>query len=103
MRKLTFTRKKAFVECGSRIMLAVECAEDKANVEIDGKPAFEMIIKNGETVEFEISEEQTMVYLSSSTMDTEFGIPAGTENVKLIAKPKFNPTQGNPFTITEEK
>ncbi len=103
MRKLTFKRKWSIIESGSRIILSVECEEEKANSKIDDKPFISMPIKNGKALELEISDNQTMVYLSSSTMDAEFVIPAGTNDITLLATPKFNPMEGNPFTITEEK
>lgn len=36
-------------------------------------------------------------------MEVDYTIPAGAENVTLLAKPKYNPMQGNPFIITEIK
>lgn len=103
MRKLTFKRKWSIIESGSRIILSIECEEERANSKIDDKPFMSVPIKNGKTLEFEISDNQTMVYLSSSTMDAEFVIPAGLSDITLVAKPKYNPMEGNPFIITEEK
>lgn len=103
MRKLTIKRKWSIIESGSRITLAVECDEEKSNAKLEDKFFVVMPIKNGETKELEISDNQTLVCLQSSTMDAEFVVPAGTENVTLLAKPKYNPMQGNPFTITEIK
>ncbi len=103
MRKLIFKRKWSIIESGSRITLSVECDEAKCNAKFDDKFFMVMPIKNGETKEIEISENQTLICLQSSTMDAEFVVPAGTSDVTLQAKPKFNPMQGNPFTITEIK
>ena len=103
MRKLIVQRKWRIIECGSRIMLSVSCGEDIANSKIDDKPFITMPIKNGKSIEIEICEEETIVYLSSSTMEVDYTIPAGAENVTLLAKPKYNPMQGNPFIITEIK
>lgn len=101
MRKLVVLRKWSIIESGARIILSVSCDEEKANTKIDGKPFMAMPLKNGKSVELEITDEETVVYISSSTMEVDYTIPAGTENVTLQTKAKYNPMQGNPFVITK--
>lgn len=102
MRKLTLKRKWSLIECGSRIFYYVQCAEQDATVEVKGVKCRELgQIKNGKSVETEIPTEQTTVYLVSSTMYADFTVPAGEEDVSLVAKPKYNPMQGNPFIISK--
>lgn len=103
MRKLTLTRKWSIIECASKIYFSYECEKEKANTEVDGKPYFCGLIKNGKSIEVEISDEANKIYLTSSTMEAEFVVPAGTTDVKLLAVPHYNVAQGNPFTISEIK
>lgn len=99
MRKLTVKRKWSIIECASKINLYVQCPEEYATHHIDGKNFKEYRLKNGKTVEVDIFDEETLIYIDSSTMSVSYTIAAGTENVNLIAKPKYSPAQGNPFTI----
>ena len=102
MRKLTLKRKWSIIECGSRIFYYVQCAEADATVEVKGVKCRELgQIKNGKAVEAEITDEQTAVFLVSSTMCADYTVPAGEGDVNLVAKPKYSPMNGNPFIITE--
>ncbi len=102
MRKLTLKRKWSIIESGSRIFYYVQCADADATVEVKGVKCRELgKIKNGKAVETEISDEQTTVFLVSSTMCADFTVPAGESDVSLVAKPKYSPANGNPFVITQ--
>ena len=56
MRKLVVLRMWSIIESGSRIILSVSCDEEKANTNIDGKPFMAMPLKNGKSVELEITD-----------------------------------------------
>lgn len=99
MRKLNVNRKWSIIECGSRITLYVECPAEEATNKIDGKPFKAYPLKNGKTVSVEIGDEPTLVIVDSSTMSVSYTVPAGTDEVNLTAAPRYNPAQGNPFTI----
>ena len=103
MRKLTIQRKKSLIESGSRIILYVQCDKENSTYGIGDKYFQEFPFKNGQTVEVEISNEETMVLVVSSTMRADYTVGAGDDAVNLIASPKFNPFKGNPFTIEELK
>ncbi len=104
MRKLVFVRKKSFVECLSRVYLYDECANSvDANMDIQGKPSVKDKTKNGKSLTFDIPDTETTVYLESSTMQTSFVVPAGSEDVELSAEPHYSPSNGNPFTISRTK
>ena len=103
MRKVKLKRKFSIVECASRINLAVQCADEEADFNMRENLPCKYLgkLKNGKTVEFEIGNEETKIFVESSTMFAEYTIPAGSEDVSLIAYPKYNLMQGNPFTIEE--
>lgn len=102
MRKLTVKRKWSFIECASRITLFVQCDEPDAAVKgDDGKFFKAMPLKNGKTVTTEIPDDETMIFVESSTMQARYTVPAGTEDVTITAKPEYSPMEGNPFTLTQ--
>lgn len=102
MRKLSVKRKWSIVECASKIRLFVQCDDESATHKIDGKPFREYALKNGKTVTCEIGDEETAVLIASSTMQAEYTVAAGTQDVELETKPKYNPMQGNPFIIEKK-
>lgn len=57
------------------------------------------ILKNGKSFSLDITEEETKIYISSSTMQVAYTIPAGTEDVNLITYAIYNVSKGNPFII----
>lgn len=99
MRKLNVKRKWSIIECGSKIRLFVQCPEDKAQCRFEGVACKQVKLGNGKTVTEEIEDTQVKVFVSSSTMTAEFTVEAGSADVNLLAKPKYNPVYGNPFTI----
>ena len=99
MRKLNVKRKWSICECASKINLYIQCPEEYATHNIDGKNFREYRLKNGKTVTADIFDEETKIYIESSTMQVSYTIEAGTEDINLLAKPHYNPMQGNPFTI----
>lgn len=102
MRKLTLKRKWSLIECASRIYLYVQSSIEQADAEIDGIDCRALgRLKNGKTVTVDIPDDATAVFVVSSTMQASYTIPAGTADVSLLAKPSYNPAQGNPFTISE--
>lgn len=103
MRMLTVKRKWSLIECASRIRLYVQCHESAATHQIDGKNFKEYPLKNGKSVTAEIvADQETQVYVESSTMQAAYLVPAGADDVTLVAKPHYNLAQGNPFTIERE-
>ena len=101
MRKLTIKRKRSFIECASKIYLYVQCAEEERTHKFDDIAYKEVgLFKNGSTVTLNIGDEETAVMVMSSTMQSMAIVPAGTDDVSLLAAPKYNPMQGNPFIIS---
>ncbi|MDE5755892.1 MAG: hypothetical protein K2I23_02250 [Clostridia bacterium] len=103
MRKLTVKRKWSIIECASKISLFVQCSKDDAVCK-HGEDYFQQFdFKNGKSIQVEIWNEETKVLVVSSTMEASYTIPAGENDINLIAAPKYAPMQGNPFIITEVK
>lgn len=101
MRKLTLKRKWSIIECGSKIFLYVQSPSEQADAEIDGIDCKALgRLRNGKTVEVDIPDEATTVFVVSSTMQACYMIPAGTTDVSLLARPSYDPAHGNPFTIS---
>ena len=103
MRKLTVNRKRSIIECGSKIFLYVQCNEEDCDCKAGDKFFKQCLIQNGKSVVLDIWNEETIVMVESSTMQAKFTVPAGENDVTLLASPKFSPFEGNPFTITEVK
>lgn len=99
MRKLIVKRKWSIVECFSRVNLYVQCPKRNSTHNIDGVYYRAIRIKNGKTVETDILDEPTMLIIGSSTAGTPYTVSAGTNDVKLMVRPHYNPAQGNPFTF----
>lgn len=103
MRTLTLTRKKSFVGCA--------CASDLPLLSAGGGDRYSQYpckkvgeLKNGQSASYEIGEDATVVFVAFSrstprSFYVRYSVPAGTENVALMTKPKFNPLEGNPFSI----
>jgi len=102
MRKLEITRRKRFVAClGTlRVMIADPIGGD---VDINGVKTRKLgDLKNGETASFEISEEETAVFIiadkaTKSFYAESYPVPAGSDDVILSGANKYNPLLGNPF------
>lgn len=105
MRKLKLERKKSFVGCACAVMIYLYCPQEEATEALGKIPCKKVgELKNGQSAEYEIAEEATVVFVAFSrstprSFFTQYTIPAGTEDVSLYTKPKFNPFAGNPFTI----
>lgn len=100
MRKLIVKRKWSIVECASKVYLYVQCAKRNSTHTINDVYYRAIRIKNGKTVEADILDEQpTMLIIGSSTANTPYTVPAGTDDVKLTVRPHYNPAEGNPFTF----
>lgn len=99
MRKLTIKRKWSMVECGSRIYLYVQCAKANSTDIIGDTYYNKMRIKNGKTVELEILDVPTKLIVASSTAQTEYTVPEGSDDVKLMVRPHYCLSEGNPFTF----
>lgn len=103
MRKLTVNRKRSIIECGSKISLLVQCAEEEANCQGGDKFFKQFPLKNGKSVTVDIWNEETLVLVVSSTMQADYTVSAGENDVTLMTSPKYSPFEGNPFTIQEVK
>ena len=103
MRKLTVTRKRSLIECASKITLLVECAKDEATTTANLKFFKDFKFQNGKSVELQIPNDSVTIMVVSSTMTAQYDIPAGEQDVTLMAKPKYSPMEGNPFIISEIK
>lgn len=99
MRKLIVKRKWSIVECASKVHLYVQCPKRNSTDIIDGVYYRAIRMKNGKTVETDILDEPTMLIIGSSTAGTPYTVPAGTEDVKLMVRPHYDPAHGSPFTF----
>lgn len=100
MRKLIVKRKWSIIECASKVYLYVQCAKRNSTHTINDVYYKAIRIKNGKTVEADILDEQpTMLIIGSSTANTPYTVPAGTDDVKLMVRPHYSPVDGNPFTF----
>ena len=102
MRNLTITRTKSFVASLGKMKVYIE-DPDAGEITIQGVPCRKLgTLKNGETATFPISDLAAKVFVIADTMSRSFSndyypIPAGTEDVTLSGKNKYNPGAGNPF------
>lgn len=103
MRKLTVKRKWSIIECGSKIFLYVQCPKNISTHNFDGNYFMEIRLKNGKTVTADILDEPTIIMIRSSTSCTPYTVPAGTEDVELLAVPHYDFSAGNPFTFEKMK
>ena len=102
MRDLTITRQKSFVGCLGKMKVYIEDPQTN-ELTINGFPCRKLgTLKNGETVTFPIGEGAARVFViagksSRGFCSDSYPIPAGTEDVAISGKNKFNPGAGNPF------
>ena len=105
MRTLTLTRKKSFVGCACAVMIYLYCPQEEATEYLGNSPCKKVgELKNGQSASYEIGEDATVVFVAFSrstprSFYVRYSVPAGTENVALMTKPKFNPLAGNSFSI----
>lgn len=101
MRKLTITRKRKFIECATKIDISVQCPSALADCKGSDDKYYKNagILKNGKSLTLDITEEETKIYITSSTMQVAYTIPAGTEDVNLITYAIYDISKGNPFVI----
>ncbi|MBO5328811.1 MAG: hypothetical protein J6B04_06530 [Clostridia bacterium] len=111
MRNLTVKRNKTGVACLAKIKIYVE---DRVTPETDinDVPCRKLgDLKNGEEKTFVISNEEVRVFaiadnLSKSYCNDYYKVPAGSEDVYLSGKNRYNPFKGNPFYfdgVTDEE
>ena len=110
MRKVYLTRDKSFVGCLGKLNVYVEDLSNPETVIADIPCRKVCKISNGETVSFDISEEETRVIviadkLSKNFCNDYYRIPAGFSDVEIGGKCTYNPYAGNPFRfhgVTDE-
>lgn len=110
MRKVYLTRDKSFVGCLGKLNVYVEDASNPETVISDIPCRKVCRIANGETVSFDIGEEETRVIviydqLSKNYCNDFYRIPAGVADVEIGGKCTYNPGAGNPFRfhgVTDE-
>ncbi len=110
MRKVYLTRDKSFVGCLGKLNVYVEDANAPDTVIADIPCRKVCKIANGETVSFDISDEETRVIviadkLSKNFCNDYYRIPAGASDVEIGGKCTYNPPAGNPFRfhgVTDE-
>ena len=102
MRNLTITRQKSFVGSAMKLKVYIEDAEAQ-ELTISGVPCRKLgTLKNGETAGFVISDQAARVFViadkaSRNYSNDYYPVPAGTEDVTIAGKNKYNPFIGNPF------
>lgn len=102
MRSLTITRTKSFVASLGKMKVYIE-DPDASEITIQNVPCRKLgTLKNGETATFTISDIAAKVFVIADTMSRNYSndyypIPAGTEDVVISGKNKYNPGAGNPF------
>ena len=110
MRKVYLTRDKSFVGCLGKLNVYVEDLNNPETVIADIPCRKVCKIANGETVNFDISDEETRVVviadkLSKNLCNDYYRIPAGVSDVEIGGKCTYNPGAGNPFRfhgVTDE-
>ena len=110
MRKVFLTRDKSFVGCLGKLNVYVEDQVNSETVIADIPCRKVCRIANGETVSFDIGEEETRVIviadqLSKNYCNDYYRISAGTTDVEIGGKCTYNPGAGNPFRfhgVTDE-
>lgn len=102
MRNLTIKREKSFVACLAKMKVYIEDYITQ-DLEINGVPCRKLgELKNGEEKTFSIEDHEAKVFviadkLSKNMCNDFYPIPAGTEDVFLSGKNKYNPINGNAF------
>ncbi len=102
MRSLTIRREKSFVACLGKMKVYIE---DQLNeeIKINGVPCRKLgDLKNGEEATFFIGEEEARVFVIAGVTSKDFcndftTVPAGSDDVFLSGKNKYNPVNGNAF------
>ena len=110
MRNLTIKRQKSFVACLATMKVYIEDATSNEIVINNVRCRKIGTRKNGETKSFVIGEEAARVFVIADTLSKGFSnefynLPAGTEDIFLSGKNKYNPASGNAFRfdgITDE-
>lgn len=109
MRQLTIKRKKSFIASLAKIFVYLETNEEIDSKIINGR-LFKQVgsITNGNEISINISNVRTKLLIAYSKIMPEhfhvtYVIDEGDKNVILYTKPKFSPSQGNPFTISESE
>ena len=102
MRNLTIQRTKAFAASLAKIKIYIEDPLE-GNLIIDDIPCRKIgELKNGEEKTFLVEEQALRVYvivdqLSKNYCRDYYQLPAGTEDVFLSGRNRFNPSNGNAF------
>ncbi|MBQ4509514.1 MAG: hypothetical protein II984_02215 [Clostridia bacterium] len=111
MRNLTIKRNKAGAGCAGKLKVYIE-DHNAGEIEINGVPCRKIgTLKNGEEKTFSIDENEQKVFVIFDTMSKNYcndyyKVPAGSEDVSLSGKCKFNPAAGNAFRfdgVTDEE
>lgn len=102
MRNLTITRTKSFVASLGKMKVYIE-DPDASEILINGVPCRKLgDLKNGETQTFPISEQAAKVFVIADSMSRNYSndyypLSAGSEDVTVTGKNRYNPGAGNPF------
>lgn len=101
MRKLTVRRQKTFVACLGTLQIFIsDSASDRSL--LDTPVRLLCSLKNGEEATVEVPEEAFSLFAAFDSVSADYcvdaaQIPAGTEDVTVSGKCRFNPWIGNPF------
>lgn len=102
MRNLTIKRAKRFVACLGTMKVYIE-DPDANDMTINGCTCrFLGTLKNGAEATFSVSEAEARVFviadkLSKDYCNDYYTLPAGTEDVVLTGRNRFDPVSGNAF------
>lgn len=102
MRNLTIKRAKSFVACLGKMKVYIEDST-ASDIVINGTPCRKLgILKNGDEQTFQIDDNAARVYviadkISKNYCNEYYQLPAGTDDICLSGKNKFNPAAGNAF------
>lgn len=102
MRNLTIKRAKSFVACLGKMKIYIEDPVLGDTVINDTLCRKIGVLKNGEEKTFAIGEQAARVFvvadqLSKGYCNDYYPLPAGTDDVFLSGKNKYNPAAGNAF------
>lgn len=90
MRKLTFHRKWSIMGCALKVRMSVILPDKTTDC---GR------LKNGKEISVDIPDTDVTVILTVCSGASRFTVPAGTCDVRLLARPRMDPS--DPFIITE--
>ncbi len=111
MRNVTIHREKSFVACLGKLKVYIEDPNGK-DIVINGVPCTKVgVLKNGKTLTFQVDESSRKVFViagktSASFCSDYYQLPAGTEDVNLSGRNKYNLANGNAFRfngVTDEE